>query len=311
MNKELKILSVNISKEKGTIKVPVNSVEITATGITEDAHSGDWHRQISILSAESIAEFAQKSNREYMPGEFAENITVSGMKMNQCHPGDTLECGEITLMVTQIGKKCHGGGCAIFRETGACVMPKEGIFAKVIKGGILEKGNTLVYKPKILKIGLITLSTRAFNGVYPDKSGPAIAVAIEKYKVENNRFAQVDYHLLPDNREMLESLIKELTQNGCDIIITTGGTGVGPQDFTPEVVKPLLSFEIPGIMEHIRVKYGQEMPGALLSRGVAGLTGNTLIFTLPGSVNAVNEYMNEILPLLNHILYMRLGLDIH
>ena len=74
---------------------------------------------------------------------------------------------------------------------------------------------------------------------------------------------------------------------------------------------PMLDIEIPGIMEHIRVKYGATMPAALLSRGVAGVKGSTAIFTLPGSLNAVNEYMTEIMPLMEHLFFMRMGLDTH
>jgi len=96
-----------------------------------------------------------------------------------------------------------------------------------------------------------------------------------------------------------------------DLIITTGGTGIGPRDITPEVVKPLLTKEIPGIMEQIRVKYGTKNPRALLSRGVAGAMGNTLIYTLPGSVKAVHEYMAEIVKTMEHTFYMLYGIDKH
>ena len=96
-----------------------------------------------------------------------------------------------------------------------------------------------------------------------------------------------------------------------DVIFTTGGTGIGPRDFTPETVRSILDKEIPGIMELIRVKYGMEKPAALLSRGVAGVAGKTLIYTLPGSVKAVSEYCNEILPTIEHSMYMIEGIDSH
>ena len=95
------------------------------------------------------------------------------------------------------------------------------------------------------------------------------------------------------------------------MIFTTGGTGIGPRDFTPEVVKTVMDKEIPGIMELIRIKYGQEKPNALLSRGVAGVMGNSLIYSLPGSVKAVNEYMSEITKTLQHLIFMLFGLDVH
>ena len=94
-------------------------------------------------------------------------------------------------------------------------------------------------------------------------------------------------------------------------MITTGGTGIGPRDFTPDVVQSMLDKEIPGLMELIRMKYGQEKPAALLSRSVAGVMGKSLVFTLPGSVRAVSEYMSEILRSLNHMIFMLNGIDLH
>ncbi len=311
MERILNIVSVNISKDKGTIKNPCEIINLTLNGIESDAHSGDWHRQVSLLSTESIESFSLISGREYLPGEFAENITLSGMKLNECRPGDIIEGGTVTLLLTQVGKKCHGGGCAVFRESGACVMPKDGIFAKVLSAGELKKGDTLTYKPKLFRIGVITLSTRASQGVYPDRSGPKIITLLEEYSKESKREIWTDYRLIPDNREMLTKIMEELIRNCYDFIFTTGGTGVALSDFTPDVIKPMLDIEIPGVMEHIRVKYGATMPTALLSRGIAGVKDATSIFTLPGSLNAVNEYMTEIIPLMEHLFYMRTGLDTH
>lgn len=309
--KELKVISVNISEEKGTVKKPCKIVKIGRNGIVNDAHSGDWHRQISLLSKESIDEFALINGREYLPGEFAENITVSGMKMNECRPGDSIEGNGVKLMITQIGKRCHGGGCAIYNETGTCVMPKEGVFARVLTTGEISEGDTLRYIPYKFKVAVITLSTRASAGEYPDKSGQEILNLLTNYSSDNRRECVNVYRLIPDNAQLLKELIEEFTGESYNFIFTTGGTGVGPSDITPEVVKPMLDYEIPGIMEYIRVKYGTNMPAALLSRGVAGVTGETFIFTLPGSVKAVREYMNEITPLMEHLFYMKMGLDTH
>ncbi|MHC1780401.1 MAG: molybdenum cofactor synthesis domain-containing protein [Bacteroidales bacterium] len=309
--KELKVISVNISTEKGTIKKPCKYVKIGRDGIVNDAHSGNWHRQISLLSKESIDEFALTNGREYLPGEFAENITLSGMKMNECRPGDIIEGKDIKLMITQIGKKCHGGGCAVFKESGACVMPKEGVFAKVVSTGEISEGETLRYIPHAFRIAVITLSNRASAGEYPDKSGPEIVNILNNFSHLIERECATVYRLIPDNAQLLKELIEEFSGENYNFIFTTGGTGVGPSDITPEVVRTLLDYEIPGIMEYIRVKYGTNMPAALLSRGVAGIKGDTFIFTLPGSVKAVNEYMNEITPLMEHLFYMRMGLDTH
>ena len=129
-----KVISVNISEKKGVIKLPVEKITLCDTGIEKDAHAGDWHRQISLLSIESINKFNKVLGRELVFGEFAENITTEGLILYEMKPGDILNIGnKVVLEVTQIGKKCHGDGCAIYTAVGKCVMPKEGIFCKVIK----------------------------------------------------------------------------------------------------------------------------------------------------------------------------------
>lgn len=308
---KIEVLSVNISTEKGTIKKPIEKAELCDVGIREDAHSGSWHRQISLLAEESIAKFEKKAGRKINFGEFAENITTRGLELFKTAPMDRFVSEQIELMVTQIGKKCHGDNCAIFREVGNCVMPKEGIFAQVLRGGELKAGTEFTFIPRKLKIGIITLSDRAEKGIYEDKSGPAIREASEKFFAKKYRQTDFDYKLIADNAEILERHLEELVKNSYDVIFTTGGTGIGPRDITPDVVKPMLDKEIPGIMEMIRVKYGQMKANTLISRSVAGVMGQTLIYTLPGSQRAVHEYLAEILPTIEHSVYMIHGLDLH
>lgn len=164
--------------------------------------------------------------------------------------------------------------------------------------------------PEKLEILVITLSDRAHKGEYEDLSGPRIREILTGYFTSVKGEFNINLILIPDDAEILRELLKSAGST-YNIVITTGGTGIGPRDITVDVVKPLLTKEIPGIMEFIRVKYGTEKPNALLSRGVAGLIGNTLIYTLPGSVRAVNEYMEEILKTLNHAIYMQYGIDAH
>jgi len=103
----------------------------------------------------------------------------------------------------------------------------------------------------------------------------------------------------------------EYRNHGIEVVFTTGGTGLGPRDFAPDVVRPFLDKEIPGVMEMIRVKYGSTMPAALISRSIAGVSGNTLIYCLPGSPKAVSEYCQEILPTIIHSIKMILSIDDH
>ena len=308
---KIKVLSVNTSEKKRTLKMPVDSIQLTEIGVVGDAHSGKWHRQVSLLAAESIAKFSEEAGRNIKYGEFAENITTEGLLLHECRPLDRFLNNEIELEVTQIGKKCHGDNCSIFREVGNCVMPKEGIFARVIRNGNLKAGDQFEYLPRVINIHIITLSDRASAGEYADKSGPQIKNLAETFFSGIRRQIAITNHLIPDDPEQLSQLIKSAISQQIDVVFTTGGTGIGQRDFTPETVRPLLDKEIPGIMELIRVKYGMEKPAALLSRGIAGVSGKTLIYTLPGSVKAVTEYCNEILPSIEHSMYMIEGIDSH
>lgn len=144
---KIEVVSVNISKQKGTVKTPVEEILLNDKGVALDAHAGDWHRQVSLLARESVEKFAQQAGRKIAWGEFAENITTHGIVLHHTTPGDRFRIGELELEVTQIGKKCHGSNCNIFKEIGNCVMPKEGIFCKVIRGGKLKAGDVMEYLP--------------------------------------------------------------------------------------------------------------------------------------------------------------------
>ncbi|MBI4647319.1 MAG: molybdenum cofactor synthesis protein [Bacteroidia bacterium] len=308
---KIKIISVNLSEKTGTIKNPANSISLNNKGVKGDAHAGTWHRQVSLLGKESIEKFEALAGRKFQCGEFAENITTQGMILYQTTPLDRFYNENIELEVTQIGKQCHGDVCAIFREVGNCIMPKEGIFCRVIRSGKLKTGDELEYHPKVFRTVIITLSDRASSGEYSDRSGPKIKELLESYFIEKKKLYEIENILLPDDARKLKTYIHKALKQKVDFIFTTGGTGIGQRDITPDIIRPLIEKEIPGIMEMIRIKYGQEKPNALLSRSIAGVSGKTQIYTLPGSVKAVNEYMNEICKTLEHIVFMLYGLDIH
>ena len=164
--------------------------------------------------------------------------------------------------------------------------------------------------PEKFEILIITLSDRAHRGEYEDLSGPKIREMITGFFQTEGWSFNINSTLIPDDAANLKDLLMD-AENRCNIIITTGGTGIGPRDITIETVTPFLVKEIPGIMEFIRIRYGAEKPNALLSRGVAGIIGKSLIYTLPGSVRAVEEYLTEILKTLKHTIYMQYGIDKH
>lgn len=131
------VIATCISEKKGERKTPVEAVTLRENhGIVGDAHAGDWHRQVSLLAEESI-EKMRRLGLDVDSGDFAENITTSGIELVSLPIGTRLQVGETLLEVTQIGKECHTR-CAIFYQAGDCVMPKEGIFAKVITGGTVR-----------------------------------------------------------------------------------------------------------------------------------------------------------------------------
>jgi len=143
MNRTGKIISVNVSKKVGTKKDPVKSGELVREhGIRDDAHAGPYHRQVSLLAQESIDSMRAKGV-DVVPGSFAENLTTEGIELASLLVGTIVVTrGGATLEVTQIGKGCHDR-CAVYEAVGDCVMPREGIFVRVIEGGTISPGDTI------------------------------------------------------------------------------------------------------------------------------------------------------------------------
>lgn len=307
---QVKIKSLNLSEKKGTIKMPVNTVEITETGVENDAHAGLWHRQVSLLGVESLKKAEEQNSRTFNFGDFGENITTEGLELYKTNILDRFVSGNVILEVTQIGKKCHKG-CEIMKISGNCIMPVEGIFCRVIQPGKLQVNDELTYIPRKIKITVITLSDRAYKGIYKDKSGPHAAKMLKNFFAGNNRPVQLEKVIIPDDEPMLRQALEKAVEKNADIVVTTGGTGIGSRDITPDVVQKMIDKEIPGIMELIRYKYGSVKPNALLSRSIAGVIKQSLVYVLPGSVGAVHEYLTEITPTLEHSLRMINNLDSH
>lgn len=139
------VKAVCVSREKGTEKHNAGRAHfIEDFGIEGDAHAGKWHRQVSLLSHEKIEEF-RKKGAEVADGAFGENLVVEGIDFRLLPVGTRLLCGDVILEITQIGKECHHG-CRIFQKMGECIMPREGVFAKVIHGGEIQTGNRMFVK---------------------------------------------------------------------------------------------------------------------------------------------------------------------
>ena len=171
-----KILAICTSPRRGTLKTPVPSAVLTPEwGIVGDAHGGSWHRQVSLLSAEKIEAFRQKLWVDY--GAFGENLVVAGFDLATLPVPSFFAIGDAVLEMTQIGKECHSD-CAIRRQTGDCIMPREGVFARVVKGGTIHTGDEMKLLPTPadlpLRAAVITLSDKGSHGEREDKSGPSL-----------------------------------------------------------------------------------------------------------------------------------------
>lgn len=138
-----KVVAVCISEKKGTAKKNIGECRfIEDFGLEKDAHAGNWHRQVSLLSHERVEEFRARG-AQVEDGAFGENLLVQGFDFKTLPVGTVFQCNDVILEMTQIGKKCHSE-CEIFHQVGDCIMPREGVFAKVIKGGVIKVGDELV-----------------------------------------------------------------------------------------------------------------------------------------------------------------------
>lgn len=302
-----KILAICTSPQRGTVKTQVPSAKlVVGWGVENDAHGGSWHRQVSLLSAEKIEAFRKKIWVEY--GAFGENMVVEGFDFRSLPVGSRFAAGGAVLEMTQIGKECHND-CVIRQQTGDCIMPREGVFARVLTGGEIHVGDEMTLLPPPedppLRAAVITLSDKGSRGEREDRSGPLIVEMLTGagYVVE-------EALLLPDEAQALKAqLIRLADGRQVNLILTTGGTGFSPRDITPEATCAVADRNAPGIAEAMRYHSLSITPRGMLSRGVSVLRGKTLIVNLPGSPKAVRENLEYILPSLEHGVRIAAGLD--
>ncbi|MDL2257751.1 MOSC domain-containing protein [Eubacteriales bacterium OttesenSCG-928-K08] len=300
------VKAICFSEKKGTEKKEITSATFVADhGMQSDAHSGNWHRQVSLLSDEKVQAFRARG-ADVAYGAFGENIVVEGIDFRSLPVGTRLQCADVLLEMTQIGKECHTH-CAIYNKMGDCIMPREGVFAKVLKGGVITVGEEMIVAPypgkRPYQAAVITLSDKGARGEREDVSGPVIARRLGEAGYE-----VVETLLISDERAGLEAqLIRLCDQRQLDLIITTGGTGFAPRDMTPEATLAVADRLAPGIAEAIRAHSMKITPRGMLSRGVSALRGKTLIVNLPGSPKAVAESMDCFLDTLPHALDLLRG----
>lgn len=298
-----KINAICISEKRGTKKKFVDSAIFhTEFGIVGDAHAGAWHRQVSFLGKNAIEKF-KNCGAKINFGDFGENIVAEDFDFKNFPIGTRLKSGEVIFEITQIGKKCHSH-CEIFQQVGDCIMPREGIFAKVLHGGKIYVGDNLeVFTEKISLDAAIIVASDSRNEK-TDLSGDKIfeILTANNYKI----FEKV---ILPDDKKILSEKMIEFANFGVGLILTTGGTGFSERDVTPEATLEVCEKIVPGISEAMRNFSMQITKRAMLSRGVSGIRKKSLIVNLPGSPKAVEECLNFILTELKHGIEILRGDD--
>ena len=291
-----KIKAICISEKRGTRKFMIEEANfITEFGIEHDAHAGDWHRQVSFLGLNEIEEFRNRGGNVNF-GDFGENIVADEITFKNLPIGTRLKSGEVYFEITQIGKECHSH-CQIYHQVGDCIMPREGVFARVLHGGKIKVGDELEITTENIPFdaAIIISSDKGFSGEREDLSGKKCEeiLTAANYKI-------VDKKILPDEKDQLVKQMKYYCDLGVGLIVTTGGTGFSVRDVTPEATIEVCDRMTPGIAEAMRSKSLEITPRAMLSRATAGICKRSLIVNLPGSVKAVDECLNFVLPTLKH-----------
>lgn len=293
------IKGICISEKRGTKKREIEEANfIENWGIEQDAHAGNWHRQVSLLSFDKIEAFREKGANVSL-GDFGENLIVEGFDFRDLPVGTRFHCGEVVLEMTQIGKECHSH-CQIYKTMGDCIMPREGVFAKVVHGGKIKVGDEMTMElPSMdakLTAAVITLSDKGFKGEREDESGPAIVTMLKEVGYEI-----VETMILPDEQKQIERNLARLAdQRQVNLILTTGGTGFSIRDCTPEATMAVATRNAPGIAEAIRYGSMKITKRAMLGRGASVIRNETIIVNLPGSKKAVIESLGFIIDELEH-----------
>lgn len=301
-----KVIAICTSPARGTQKHQVPAARFTVEwGIEGDAHGGNWHRQVSLLSADKIAAFNARG-ANVQPGAFGENLVVEGFDFRALPVGTLLRCGDVLLEMTQIGKECHSH-CEIYKRMGECIMPTQGVFARVLEPGEIRVGDEMEIQPRTeprpWQAAVITLSDKGAKGERRDESGPAIAKRLTEAGYE-----VVEQLLLADEAAPLKTQLMRLAdQRQLDLILTTGGTGFGPRDITPEATLAVAHRNAPGIAEAMRAASLAITPRAMLSRAASVIRGKTLIINLPGSPKACMECMDVFLDTIPHAMGLLRG----
>ncbi len=295
------VRSICLSDRKGVPKKPVDAAELIADhGLAGDAHAGAWHRQVSLLD---YADFVAMQQRlpDLQFGAFAENLVIEGIDCRSLGLGSRLRFDSgAAVRISQIGKDCHTP-CAIFHATGDCIMPRVGLFARAVSGGTIRVGDRVEVVEYVdrqrFQAVVLTVSDRCSRGLASDTAGPAVGALLQAglgacvYAIE----------IVPDEVDAIAARLTHYCDgHSIDLLVTVGGTGFSPRDVTPEAARSVIERFTPGLDEAMRAAGQAKTKHAILSRGVSGIRGRTLIVSVPGSERAACESVEAIVPALDH-----------
>jgi len=293
-----KVEAICTGVKKGGKKTPQPMARLVADhGIENDAHAGSGHRQVSLLTAEDIATMPLAVK----PGDFAENLIVSGVDLAGLGLGSRLRLGgEAELTLTQLGKVCHQR-CAIYEQTGDCIMPRTGVFSRVLRGGTVTRGEVVEVLEQVprerFQAVILTISDRCARGEALDTAGPVVRRLLGSV-LDAHVYAS---EILLDEAGQIAARLRHYSDgHSIDLVVTVGGTGFAPRDVTPEAVASVIQRPTPGLDEAMRRASLEKTPMAMLSRAASGIRGTTLIVSLPGSERAAVENLQVILAALQH-----------
>ncbi len=302
------ICSINTSAGQSAPKQPVPEAQITCRGLSGDVHAVGGLKAVSLLTQESIDEANAKHSQNYVPGEYGENLTSLGMDTNLVTPLSRITAGEVELEVTQVGKTCEKSPATEMCSKGSNLIQTAGVFLRVTQEGKLKVGDLIKLTPKVLTIHIIEY---AANPGGNEVGGLAQAAQALLTYLLGSKPWPIEFssdRVAPEPQALDQVLVKTQAARP-DLILTFGRVGVGPGDFTPDVVVMRCTKLIPSLMEYARVHLGDRCPALLMNRGIIGAMGHSLVCTLPDDLGQLKLLLKELAPLLPQLVMSFHGLN--
>lgn len=286
------IVAVCSAASKGVEKHPVDQGCLQrGHGLEGDAHAGTWHRQVSLLEDEQIA-LMRARGLELGPGAFGENLVTRGIDLGKLEVGRRLRVGsDAVLQITQRGKDCHRH-CRIHQAVGDCIMPRVGLFTRVLRSGSVRPGDRVALDADLDRIrwAVVVVADPATHA--GDASSDGIVCDLLSAALGGEPIARV---CVASTLERLTSQLRQLCDDAlCDLVVTVGGAGLLPGDVAPDATLAVVDRVIPGIAEAMRAAEVRDSPRAMLSRALAGLRGQSIIANLAGRPGDVREQFGAI-----------------